>query len=110
MALIVQKYGGTSVGSVERIRAVAEQIILTKQKGNRLVVVLSAMGDATDALIRLATEMDAEPDSREMDMLVSTGEQVSIVLLTMALQQKGCKSIHRTLGMNAGYGSIATRS
>lgn len=96
MALIVQKYGGTSVGSVERVRAVAEQIILSKQEGNHLVVVLSAMGDSTDELIKLAMDMDAEPDQREMDLLVSTGEQVSIALLTMALQQKGCKSISLT--------------
>ncbi|QRG66642.1 aspartate kinase [Brevibacillus choshinensis] len=101
MALIVQKYGGTSVGSVERIRAVAEQIVLAKQEGNQLVVVLSAMGESTDVLIKLAAEIDAEPNGREMDMLVSTGEQVSVALLTMALQQKGCKAISMT-GWQAG--------
>ncbi|MFJ9500770.1 aspartate kinase [Brevibacillus centrosporus] len=101
MALIVQKYGGTSVGSVERIRAVAQQILVARQQGHELVIVLSAMGDSTDGLMKLALEIDPHPDSRELDMLVSTGEQISISLLTMALRQKGCKAVSLT-GWQAG--------
>lgn len=89
MALVVQKYGGTSVGSVERIKAVAQRIHKTVQQGNRLVVVVSAMGKTTDTLVRLAQEVSANPCKREMDMLLSTGEQVTIALLSMALQELG---------------------
>ncbi|MDJ0743017.1 MAG: aspartate kinase [Xenococcaceae cyanobacterium MO_167.B27] len=87
MALVVQKYGGTSVGSVERIKAVAERIAKTVQQGNSLVVVVSAMGKSTDTLVALAREISSNPCRREMDMLLSTGEQVSIALLSMALQE-----------------------
>ncbi|MBR8838578.1 MAG: aspartate kinase [Stigonema ocellatum SAG 48.90 = DSM 106950] len=87
MALIVQKYGGTSVGSVERIQAVAQRVYKTVKAGNLLVVVLSAMGKTTDGLIKLAHEISKNPNRREMDMLLSTGEQISIALLSMALQE-----------------------
>lgn len=89
MALIVQKYGGTSVGSVERIQSVADRIIASREKGNQVVVVVSAMSGETNKLIALANEIDTQPPAREMDVLVSTGEQVTIALLSMALNKKG---------------------
>ena len=78
MGLIVQKFGGTSVGSVERINAVAEKIIGFRDRGDDIVVVVSAMSGETNRLIGLASEIQQEPDPREMDVLVSTGEQVTI--------------------------------
>jgi aspartate kinase len=89
MALIVQKYGGTSVGSIEKIRAVAEKVIASHKAGNQMVVVLSAMAGRTDALIKLAMEMTDDPDPRELDVLMSTGEQVSVALFAMAVKAKG---------------------
>jgi aspartate kinase len=89
MAIVVQKYGGTSVGSVERIQAVAKRIITTVAEGNQVVVVVSAMGKTTDTLVQLAQEISTNPSRREMDMLLSTGEQVSIALMSMALQELG---------------------
>ncbi|MEC4805571.1 MAG: aspartate kinase [Jaaginema sp. PMC 1079.18] len=96
MALIVQKYGGTSVGSVERIQAVADRVRATVQAGNSVVVVVSAMGKTTDGLVKLAQEVSTNPSRREMDMLLSTGEQVSIALLSMALQELGQAAISLT--------------
>ncbi len=96
MALIVQKYGGTSVGSVERIQTVAQRIHRTVQQGNTVVVVVSAMGKTTDTLVNLAQEITANPSRREMDMLLSTGEQVTIALMTMALQEIGQPAISLT--------------
>lgn len=96
MGLIVQKYGGTSVGSVERIQAVAERIQATVQAGNSVVVVVSAMGKSTDALVDLANQISSNPSRREMDMLLSTGEQVTIALLSMALHEKGQAAISLT--------------
>jgi len=90
MALIVQKYGGTSVGSVARIRAVAEQVQALARADNRVAVVVSAMGDSTDRLIELARELCPDPDAREMDALLATGEMVSTALLAMALRRCGC--------------------
>jgi len=92
MALIVQKYGGTSVGTIERIQAVADRIIASRDKGNQIVVAVSAMSGETNRLIGLSSEIDKQPSKREMDVLVSTGEQVTIALLTMALQAKGTKA------------------
>ena len=89
MALIVQKYGGTSVGSVERIQAVAEKVKQRHDRGDRVVVVVSAMSGETNRLIALAREIDEAPSAREMDVLVSTGEQVTIALLSMALHKLG---------------------
>ena len=89
MALIVQKYGGTSVGSIERIRRVAERVVSFQQAGHSLVVVLSAMSGETDRLVKLAHEVTACPDDREMDMLLSTGERVTIALLAMELRGRG---------------------
>ncbi|NES19914.1 MAG: aspartate kinase [Symploca sp. SIO3E6] len=87
MSLVVQKYGGTSVGSVERIQAVAQRVKKTAQIGDSVVVVVSAMGKTTDGLVKLANAISTNPCRREMDMLLSTGEQVSIALLCMALQE-----------------------
>ncbi|MCU0523439.1 MAG: aspartate kinase [Elainella sp. Prado103] len=96
MALIVQKYGGTSVGSVERIQSVAQRVVKTAQAGNGLVVVVSAMGKTTDGLVKLAHEISTSPNRREMDMLLSTGEQQSIALLSMAIQELGQPAISMT--------------
>ncbi len=92
MALIVQKYGGTSVGSIERIRNVAERVAKFKMLGHQVVVVVSAMSGETNRLIALAKEINKEPDPRELDVLVSTGEQVTIALLAMALKDLGLKA------------------
>ncbi len=96
MGLIVQKYGGTSVGSVERIQAVAERIQATVKAGNSVIVVVSAMGKSTDSLVQLAAEISSNPSRREMDMLLSTGEQVTIALLSMALHERGQAAISLT--------------
>ncbi len=90
MSLIVQKYGGTSVGSVERIEAVADKVLAFKRKGHDVVVVVSAMSGETNRLLGLARQIQEQPDARELDALISTGEQVSMALLTMALQRRGC--------------------
>jgi len=89
MALVVQKYGGTSVGSIERIRNVASKVIRAKNEGHDVVVVVSAMAGGTDRLIRLAQEITPSPDERELDVLLSTGEQVSIALLAITLKSMG---------------------
>ncbi|MDE3035612.1 MAG: aspartate kinase [Nitrospirota bacterium] len=89
MALIVQKYGGTSVGTVERIHRVADRVADAKKAGHNVVVVLSAMSGETDRLLRLAQEVTAAPDERELDMLLSTGERVTIALLAMDLRGRG---------------------
>jgi aspartate kinase len=93
MALIVQKYGGTSVVNAERIKAVAARIIRRLEAGDRLVVVVSAMGDTTDDLIALAGQMTDDPHPRELDLLLSTGEIVSSTLLSMALNRMGCPAL-----------------
>ncbi|QIK37751.1 aspartate kinase [Caldichromatium japonicum] len=90
MALIVQKYGGTSVGSIERIQAVAERVKRWRDRGHQLVVVVSAMSGETDRLIKLAKQIQPRPDPRELDVLLSTGEQVTIALVSMALTALGC--------------------
>lgn len=92
MALIVQKYGGTSVGSIERIRNVAERVAKFKMLGHQVVVVVSAMSGETNRLIALANQIQKEPDPREMDVLISTGEQVTIALLAMALKDLGLRA------------------
>jgi len=93
MALIVQKFGGTSVGSPEKIKAVAERVLRYKKQGNQMVVVLSAMSGETNRLVALASQMQEFPDTREMDMLLSTGEQVTIALFAMAVKQAGGDAI-----------------
>src|SRR5712691_6717548 len=92
MALIVQKFGGTSVGSVERIRNVARRVAKWRAAGHDIVVVPSAMAGETNRLIALATEIQPQPDARELDVVASTGEQVTIALLAMALLELGVKA------------------
>ncbi len=99
--IIVMKFGGTSVGDADRINRVATKVIKAKNSGNKIVVVVSAMGDTTDDLIELAAKISSNPGRREMDMLLSTGEQVSTALLAMAISEKGHSSISLT-GSQAG--------
>ena len=104
MALIVQKYGGTSVADAERIQNVARRVAARRAQGDDLVVVVSAMGDTTDHLIELAHQMTPEPEARELDLLLSTGEIVSCTLLSMALKALGCPAVALT-GAQAGIGT-----
>ncbi|MGE5713454.1 MAG: aspartate kinase, partial [Betaproteobacteria bacterium] len=92
MALIVHKYGGTSVGSVDRIKNVARRLEKWQKAGHQLVVVVSAMSGETNRLIALAKEVQPNPDPRELDVVASTGEQVTIGLLAMALKERGLKA------------------
>ncbi len=101
MALVVQKYGGTSVADAERIRNVARRIVATKEKGKQVVVVVSAMGDTTDDLIKLANQVTSKPSERELDVLLSTGEIVSSTLLAMTLKDMGYEAISLS-GAQAG--------
>lgn len=101
MALIVQKYGGTSVGNIERIKNVAERIVKTAEQGNRVVVVVSAMSGETDKLIGLADQINPAPNEREMDMLLSSGERVTSALTAMAVEALGHKAMSFT-GRQAG--------
>jgi aspartate kinase len=96
MTIVVQKYGGTSVGSVERIQNVAKRIIKMKNNGHKMVIVVSAMGKSTDDLVKLAYTINPSPSKREMDRLLSTGEQISISLLSMALHAMGHNAISFT--------------
>ena len=101
MALIVQKYGGSSVADAEKIKSVAERIVRTREAGNQVVVVVSAMGGTTDELVHLAYQINEKPDTRELDVLLSTGEVVSSTLLAMALHDMGYPAISLT-GAQAG--------
>ena len=96
MSLIVQKYGGSSVANAEKILRVAQRIVRTRKAGNKVVVVVSAMGDMTDDLITLADKINKNPKEREMDMLLATGEQVSIALLAMAIHKLGYEAVSFT--------------
>ena len=98
MALIVEKYGGTSVGDVDRINAVAERVAASHQAGDSLVVVVSAMSGETNRLLGLAEAINPDASARETDVLTSTGEQVTIALLSMALHKRGCKARSYTGG------------
>src|SRR5438874_10445577 len=89
LALVVQKFGGTSVATAERIMAAARRAIRAHQTGNQVIVVVSARGDTTDDLIELAKQITEKPPAREMDMLLATGEQISIALLAMAIHTLG---------------------
>ena len=106
MGIIVQKFGGTSVADAQKIHNVANAVIREKENGNDVIVVVSAMGHTTDHLIKLAKEVTPNPDSRELDMLLSTGEQVSIALLAMAIQSKG----HKAISMNGQQVGIITEN
>ena len=101
MSLIVQKYGGSSVADAERVRNVARRIAKAKDEGNQVVVVVSAMGDTTDELIRMANQVSEQPGERELDVLLSTGELISSTLLAMALGTLGYKAVSLT-GVQAG--------
>jgi len=101
MAIIVQKYGGTSLATTERIKNVARRVVQTKEEGNSVVVVVSALGDTTDELIKKAYEITPDPPEREMDMLLATGEQMSTALLAMAVQALGHEAISFT-GLQVG--------
>lgn len=96
MALIIQKYGGTSLADIKRIKAVAERVVTTAKQGNKVIVVVSAMAGETDKLIRIAHEITDAPDEREMDMLLSSGERVTSALTAMAIQSMGYKSVSFT--------------
>ncbi len=99
--VVVQKYGGSSVADLERLGKVADKVVETKRAGHPVVVVVSAMGKTTDGLLAQAREVDPEPPRRELDMLVSTGERVSMALLSIAIQKRGCEAISFT-GSQAG--------
>ncbi|WP_446175731.1 amino acid kinase family protein, partial [Corynebacterium riegelii] len=101
MALIVQKYGGSSLESAERIRAVAERVVATKRAGNDVVVVCSAMGDTTDELLDLAAQVNPTPPAREMDMLLTAGERISNSLVAMAVAAQG-EAVQSFTGSQAG--------
>lgn len=105
MKIVVQKYGGTSVGDITRIKNVAKRIINKRKDGFRVVVVVSAMGDNTDMLLKMAYELSDNPPKREVDMLISTGEQVSISLLSMALNDLGYDAISLT-GLQVGIKTV----
>ena len=109
MALIVQKYGGSSVADAERIKDVAQRIAAAKDEGNRVVVVVSAMGDTTDELIKMAYQVAHQPSERELDVLLSTGEVVSSTLLAIALKGMGYESISLS-GAQAGIRTDAAHS
>ncbi len=96
MAIIVQKYGGSSVADLEKIRRVARKVIARKRQGHELVVVVSAMGRTTDELLDMARELSPEPSRRELDMLLSVGERISMALLSMAIHQEGYEAISLT--------------
>ncbi len=101
MPIIVQKYGGTSVGSVDRIQAVADRVVAAREAGNDVVVVVSAMGDTTDDLMQMAHLIAPMPDPRELDMLLTAGERIAMSLLGIAINARGCKAASYT-GSQAG--------
>ena len=109
MALVVQKYGGSSVADAEKIKNVARRIIAVKEKGNDVVVVVSAMGDTTDDLIQLALQLNQQPSERELDVLLSTGEVVSSTLLAMALANAGYEAVSLN-GLQAGITTDSSHS
>jgi aspartate kinase len=94
--IVVQKYGGSSLADVERLRRVAERVVASKRAGNDVVVVVSAMGKTTDGLLELAAKVSMDPPRRELDMLVSTGERVAMALMSIAIQAHGCDAISFT--------------
>ena len=109
MPTLVQKYGGSSVADLERLRAVARQIVATKRRGYDVVVVVSAMGDTTDDLLRMARDLSPNPSRRELDMLLSVGERISMALLSMAIQQEGLEAISLT-GSQCGIITTASHA
>src|SRR4029078_13603619 len=96
MAVVVQKYGGSSVADVQKLRKVAERVMATRKLGHDVVFVRSAMGDTTDELLTLAKNVSANPDRRELDMLLSAGERISMALLSMAIRELGGDRVRLT--------------
>jgi aspartate kinase len=109
MAVVVQKFGGSSVANAERLLRAARRAIRAKQAGNQVVVVVSARGDTTDDLIQLASEISENPPAREMDMLLATGEQISIALMAMAIQELGEPAVSLT-GVQVGIRTDSTHT
>ena len=109
MALLVQKYGGTSVANLERIQKVADRVAESRRSGNQLVVVVSAMSGVTDGLLRMARGLHREPSEREMDLLLATGEQTTTALLAIALQGRGVEAVAMT-GAQAGIVTDGTHT
>ncbi|MGH2589511.1 MAG: aspartate kinase, partial [Actinomycetota bacterium] len=101
MPIVVQKYGGTSVGSSERIHQLADRVVRTREAGNDVVVVVSAMGQTTDELLVMAQELTPVPEPRELDMLLTAGERIAMSLLAIAVNARGCKAASYT-GSQAG--------
>jgi aspartate kinase len=115
VSLIVQKYGGTSVANAERLANVAGRVVKAYREGNSMVVVVSAQGDTTDDLIAKAQEINSKPSQREMDMLLSTGEQISAALLAMAVEKLGCHVVSLTgyqagISTNSQYGNARIKN
>ena len=96
MGIIVQKYGGSSVSTPTKLRAVAQRVVETRQQGHCVVVVVSAMGNTTNQLLELAQEVSPEPQRRELDMLLTVGERISMSLLSMAIQDLGAPAVSFT--------------
>ena len=96
MSIVVQKYGGSSVADADKLRQVAQRVMQTRQAGHDVVVVVSAMGDTTDDLLAMAKKVSANPDRRELDMLLSAGERISMALLSMAIRELGGDAISFT--------------
>ena len=109
MAIVVQKFGGSSVADVDKLRAVARKVVQTKQRGYDVVVVVSAMGDTTDDLLAMARQLAPTPSRRELDMLLSVGERISMALLSMAIHQEGVEAISLT-GSQCGIITTASHS
>ena len=101
MPIVVQKYGGTSVGSPERIGFVADRIVQARNEGNDIVAVVSAMGETTDELLQMAAEITPTPEPRELDMLLTSGERIAMSLLAIAVNARGCRAASYT-GSQAG--------
>jgi aspartate kinase len=109
MSIVVQKYGGSSVADVARIRQVAERVVRTKKAGHDVVVVVSAMGDTTDELLALAKQVSPNPERRELDMLLTAGERISMAVLSMAIRELGGDAISFT-GSQSGCGRSGCRT
>ena len=109
MDVVVQKYGGSSVADIDKIRKVAQRIVRTRDAGHRVVAVVSAMGDTTDELLSLAKSMSSSPPARELDMLVTVGERITMALLSMAIQELGHQAVSFT-GSQSGIITTASHA